>query len=123
MSKTTTKEKATKAKVIENTGKSWLQAEQRYLLSRLEEKTDGWSTWESKKQLADFCADMGEPEEKAVPQGLGDIVRSGYIRLTVSRAEMSKYTCVATIQARAAEILGNKITDFYTTIEKGQKLR
>lgn len=43
--------------------------------------------------------------------------RSGYIRLTVSRAEMSKYTCVATIQARAAEILGNKMTDFYTTIK------
>lgn len=82
MSKTTTtKEKATKEKVIENTEKSWLQAEQRYLLSRLEEKTDGWSTWESEKQLADFCSDMGEPEEKAVPQGLGDIVRSGKLAL------------------------------------------
>lgn len=50
---TTTREKATEKNAIENTEKSWLQAEQRYLLSRLEEKTDGWSTWSSAEQLAD----------------------------------------------------------------------
>lgn len=47
--------------------------------------------------------------------------RSGYIRLTVDWEEYRKYTCTATLQAKAAEILGNKMTDFYTTIEKKQE--
>ena len=66
MSKTNNNEKATEKKTIENTEKSWHQAELRYLLSRLEEKTDGWSTWESEKQLADFCNDMGQYRRKVL---------------------------------------------------------
>ena len=39
--------------------------------------------------------------------------RRGYCRLTVPAETMKGYTCLATVAARAAEIIGCKCTDFY----------
>lgn len=43
--------------------------------------------------------------------------RAGYIRLTVSRETAKQYSCIATLQARAAEILKTNFNNFYTTIK------
>lgn len=39
--------------------------------------------------------------------------RKGYCRLTVPAETMKNYTCLATVAARAAEILRCNINDFY----------
>lgn len=39
--------------------------------------------------------------------------RKGYCRLTVPAETMKNFTCLATVAARAAEILGCSINNFY----------
>ena len=43
--------------------------------------------------------------------------KAGYIRLTVSRETAQQYSCLATLQAKAAEILNANFNSFYTIIK------
>lgn len=43
--------------------------------------------------------------------------RSGYVRLTVTKATAAEYTCAAAIMERAAQILGVRPTYFYITVK------
>ena len=50
-------------------------------------------------------------------QAVVGFTKAGYIRLTVGRETAKQYSCIATLQARAAEILKTSFNNFYTTIK------
>lgn len=78
---------ATKSTALENTPKSWLEKENKYLWQRLDHTVNGWFRVTSESDIKNYCADMGEEEAECMPRAVGEAVRSGNTALWYTDAD------------------------------------
>lgn len=82
---------ATKNTALENTPKSWLEKENKYLCHQLDHAVNGWFRVTSESDIKNFCADMGAEEAECMPRAVGEAVRSGNTALWYTGADDNEY--------------------------------
>lgn len=82
---------ATKSTALENSPKSWLEKESKYLWHKLEHAVNGWFKVTSENDIKNFCADMGEEEAECMPLAVGEAVRNGYTALWYTGTDGNDY--------------------------------